>query len=50
MTTMEEAIAFEARAIKELCDADGFSLSQMIDGIKAKADNIMKTLEEGDPQ
>lgn len=49
MTTMEEIIAEEARAIKELCDADCFSLEQMIDGIKAKADNILRTLEEGDP-
>ena len=50
MTTMEEVIAFEANAIKELCDADSFSLKQMINGIKAKCDNILRTLEEGDPQ
>lgn len=50
MTTKEEIIAMEAEAIKELCDADCFSLEQMIDGIKAKANNILKTLEEGDPK
>lgn len=50
MDTMEEIIAWEARVIVELCDADSYSLEQMIDGIKAKARNILKTLEEGDPK
>jgi hypothetical protein len=49
MTTMEEIIADEARSIKKLADADCFSLKQLLDGIKIKADNILRTLEEGDP-
>lgn len=50
MTTMEEVIEAEARAIKELADADCYSLDQLLDGIKRKADNIIKTLQEGDPK
>lgn len=49
MTTMEEVIGEDARAILEIADLQDRDLDRILDGIRHRARNIIQTLQDGDP-
>lgn len=49
MTTMEEAIAEDARSILIVADLQDRDFDEILDGIRHRARSILQTLEEGDP-
>jgi hypothetical protein len=48
--TMESVIAMEAQTIIDLTDDDGRDVVKVMHDIKVRAQNILATLNEGDPQ
>jgi hypothetical protein len=49
MTTMEEVIAQEVQTILELTEDESRDVVPIMADIRARAENIKRTLEEGDP-